>query len=260
MIQLSVQETGPATAPSVALLHGAGTSGWMWRRVVDLLGNRLHLLVVDLPGHGDSSRRRWESMADTAAAVADLILARAHGSQAHVIGLSLGGYLAADLAATRPDLVPGAVVSGVNVLPFPNPRMMRVAGRLTGPLLRWPPLIRANARTLGVPPADVDGYVHAASTVAPGTHLRVGAELLDYRLPEAAAASPSRVLAVAGEREHALILQSLTPIAAAFPRGAARVVPGLGHAWVGQDPQLFAAMVDAHVAAAPPPVQLAAPA
>lgn len=159
MTPLTVRETGPATAPSVALLHGAGTSGWMWRRVTGLLGDRLHLIVVDLPGHGDSSRRAWVSMADTAAALSELIAARGHGGRAHVVGLSLGGYLAADLAATRPDLVPGAVVSGVNVLPFPHPRLMRIAGRLTGPLLRWPPLIRANGRTLGLPPADLGAYV-----------------------------------------------------------------------------------------------------
>jgi pimeloyl-ACP methyl ester carboxylesterase len=243
----------------VALLHGAGTSGWMWRRLVGLLGDRLHLLVVDLPGHGDSSRRAWVSMAGTAQALSDLISARAHDGRAHVVGLSLGGYLAADLAAERPDLVPGALLSGVNVLPFPHPRLMRFAGRLTEPLLRWPSLIRANGRTLGVPAEDLDGYVRAARTVAPGTHRRLGAELMRYRLPSAAAVSPSRVLAVAGGREHALILRSLAPIAAAFPRGEARVVPGLGHGWVGQDPQLFAAVVDAHIAAAPLPAQLAAP-
>lgn len=259
MTALSVREVGPATAPTVALLHGAGTNGWMWQRLTDILSDRLHLLVIDLPGHGTSSRRPWVSMADTASAVADLIAARAHGGQAYTVGLSLGGYLAADLAAIRPDLVPGAVISGVNVLPFPNPTMMRLIGRLTGPLLRWPLLIRANGRALGVPPADLDGYVNAARTVAPGTHQRLGAELMQYRLPSAAATSPSRVLAVAGGREHTLILQSLIPIAAAFPHGIARLAPGLRHAWVAQDPCLFAAMIDAHITAAPPPTPLTAP-
>jgi pimeloyl-ACP methyl ester carboxylesterase len=108
------------------------------------------------------------------------------------------------------------------------------------------PLLRANARALGVPPEDFDGYAAAARAMAPGTFLRVGADLLDYRVQAAAATSSSRVLAVAGEREQELIRRSLPVLSAAFPRGAARLVPGVGHAWNGEQPALFAEVVRAH--------------
>ena len=35
MADLAVLEVGPADRPTVALLHGVGTSGWMWRRLVE---------------------------------------------------------------------------------------------------------------------------------------------------------------------------------------------------------------------------------
>jgi pimeloyl-ACP methyl ester carboxylesterase len=188
--------------------------------------------------------------------VADLVRERGHGGVAHVVGLSLGGYVALDLAVAHPDLVVGAFVSGVNVLPFPRPGLMRVAGRVMAPFMTSSPMLRANARALGVPAEDFDGYAEAARSMARGTFLRVGSELLDYRVPAAAGSSTSRVLAVAGEKEQELIRRSVPVIAAAFPHGRARIVPGVGHAWNGEQPDLFADLVRAHVAGTELPTAL----
>jgi pimeloyl-ACP methyl ester carboxylesterase len=244
----------------VVLLHGVGTSGWMWRRLVEDGAADLRLLVVDLPGHGDSAGRPWVSLGDTVAAVAGVVGDRAPGGRAHLVGLSLGGYVATELAARHADLVESALVSGVNVLPFPRPRLMRVAGRLMAPVMTTTPLLRANARALRVPPEDFAGYAAAARAMAPGTFLRVGADLMDYRVPESAAGSACRVLAVAGEREQELVRRSLPAIAGAFPRGAARLVPGAGHAWNGEQPALFTDLVRAHVAGTGLPAALREPA
>ena len=253
---LSLREVGPGAAPTVVLLHGVGTSGWMWRQLVESISDQMHVLNVDLPGHGESGGRAWVSLGETASAVAEVITARAHGGVAHLVGLSLGGYVAVDLAASRPELVPSAVVSGVNVLPFPRPRLMRAAGRLLAPFMTLGPMLRANARALGVPREDFEGYAHAARAMAPGTFLRVGAELMDYRMPAQAGSSTSRVLAVAGEKEQELIVRSLTELAAAFPRGQARIAPGVGHAWNGEAPELFAEVVHAQVTGGSLPEQL----
>ena len=248
---------GEAGAPTVVLLHGVGTTSWMWRRLVADLAGQLHVVTVDLPGHGGSARTPWTSMADTVARVAEVVRAAAPGGSAHLVGLSLGGYVALDLAADHSDLVATATASGVNVLPFPHPRVMRVAGRVMSPLLGTGVMLRQNAKALGVAPEDFAGYAAAARSMARGTFLAVGGELMEYALPPAAGASGVRVLAVAGGGEQALILQSLPRIAAAFPHGQARVAPGVGHAWNGQAPDLFAAMVRAQVTRSPLPQGLA---
>ncbi|MEX5721116.1 alpha/beta fold hydrolase [Geodermatophilus maliterrae] len=255
----AVREHGPRDAPTVVLLHGLGTSGWMWDRLVPFLDADLHVLVVDLPGHGESNAIPWVSLGDTAAAVAEVVRARAHGGTAHVAGLSLGGYVATALAARRPGLVPSALVSGVSVLPFPHPRRVQLAGRLVAPFVTTGPVLRANARALRVPAEDLDGYVRAARTLAPGTFLRVGSELAGHGVPDGAATSDTRVLAVAGEREHALVRSSLPVLAGAFPHGRARMVPGVGHAWSGEEPELFADVLRAHAADRPLPPALGEP-
>ncbi len=55
---LSIRETGLDDAPTLVLLHGVGTSGWMWRHLADAVGDEVHLLVPDLPGHGGSAANR----------------------------------------------------------------------------------------------------------------------------------------------------------------------------------------------------------
>lgn len=251
-----VHEAGPAGAPAVVLLHAAGTSGWMWEKQVAALSADLRVLVPDLPGHGRSNTREWVSFADTARLVAEVIAGRAPGGAAHVVGLSMGGYVAAHLAATSPEAVGGAIVSGINVLPFPHPGRLRLMGALIAPVMKWGPVLRANARALRVPEEDVAGYEAAARATTRQSFRRVSDEAVGFRLPGAAGTSPCPVLAVAGGEEHELTRGSLAEIAAAFPHGEARLVPGVGHGWSGEKPELFTAMIRARVTGGPLPEEL----
>jgi pimeloyl-ACP methyl ester carboxylesterase len=97
-------------------------------------------LAVDLPGHGHSSWREdrdyWPwSNAD---AVATMIETHAPNAKA-VVGMSLGGLTTIRLSATRPDLVPRAVV--VDVTPGVGARQvgMTVEDRGAVAVMQGPP-------------------------------------------------------------------------------------------------------------------------
>lgn len=254
-----VDELGRENTDAVVLLHGLGTSGWMWHRIAPVLAEEFHVLVPDLPGHGRSGRA-WVSLADTVEAVTELVRSRTAAGRAHVVGLSLGGYVAALLAADEPAVVRSAVVSGVNVLPFPHPTMMRLLGRIIGPFATSEPMVRANAKALRVPAGDLVGYRTAAKQVARGTYARVGDEVTVFDVPATALSSPCRLLAVAGANENEMILRSLPILAAGFAQGDARLVPGVGHAWSGEAPDLFTATIRAHIADTDLPPNLHRPA
>ena len=254
---LSATVAGPDGAPTCILLHGAGTTSWMWRGLVDRLEGAVRLVMVDLPGHGHNASRPWVSIDDTVLALTQIIDETTVDGTAHVVGLSLGGYLALEITAAHPERVQSSLVSGVNVLPFPRPRLMRATGHLVAPFVRSGVMLRANARSLAIPPEDYQGYVAAARSMAKGTFTAIGEELMNYRLPATSGSRPTRVLATAGANEHPLILESLAKIAAAFPNAQSRIAPAVGHAWNGQNPDLFAQTVLAHVTAQPLPMELA---
>ncbi|MEK6806682.1 MAG: alpha/beta hydrolase [Pseudomonadota bacterium] len=87
------------------LVHGLGGSSLDWEAQTAEFSKRYRVLVPDLRGHGQSDKPAGAySMAMFAADMAALL--RAEGvSQAHVVGLSLGGGVAFQLALDHPRLV-----------------------------------------------------------------------------------------------------------------------------------------------------------
>lgn len=91
-------------------LHPLGADRTFWDPVIDLLPD-LDCESIDLPGHGDAPLpRAGSTIADLAGTVADQLLAGDAGPRT-VVGLSLGGLVAMDLAARHPELVDHLVIA-----------------------------------------------------------------------------------------------------------------------------------------------------
>ena len=102
MATLAYTRTG-AGAPLV-LLHALGSSRHVWDPVVPELAERFDVIAVDLPGFGDSPSLPPEvepAPAALAASVAGLLDDLAI-TDPHVVGNSLGGWVALELATIRP--------------------------------------------------------------------------------------------------------------------------------------------------------------
>lgn len=124
--------------PEIVFLHGGGQNAHTWDTVIMALARPA--LAVDLPGHGHSSWRKdrdywpWRN----SDAVATMIETYAPHAKA-VVGMSLGGLTTIRLSATRPDLVPRAVV--VDVTPGVGARQvgMTVEDRGAVAVMQGPP-------------------------------------------------------------------------------------------------------------------------
>ena len=239
---LTATVRGSADAPTVVWLHGGGVAGWMWRRQLEALPE-LHSLAPDLPGHGKSRDTPWAGIGPAAAAVGELIRARANRGRAHVVGLSLGGHVALQLVADYPDLVDRIVISGTLVTGLSGARSLaRVAGWLL-PLGRTRLMTELSARALRVPPEDREIHRAEAMSLTDELLRRTVLDVADYRPPAVLATRPHAVLVVAGTREHRRVRASVTVLAAMLPHATGGLVPGAIHTWNWQRPDAFTRMI-----------------
>ncbi|MBP9131466.1 MAG: alpha/beta fold hydrolase, partial [Steroidobacteraceae bacterium] len=86
------------TGPDLVLLHGWALHGGMWGPWLDELGRRARLHLIDLPGHGRSA---WPAGASTLRDLARAVSPHVPNGAA-VLGWSLGGMVALELARSRP--------------------------------------------------------------------------------------------------------------------------------------------------------------
>ena len=84
--------------PDLVLLHGWALHGGMWGPWLDTLARRARLHFVDLPGHGRSA---WPAGASTLRDLARAVSPHVPPGAA-VLGWSLGGLVALELARSRP--------------------------------------------------------------------------------------------------------------------------------------------------------------
>jgi pimeloyl-ACP methyl ester carboxylesterase len=102
MTPLAYRRTG--TGPPLVLLHALGSSRDSWDPVVPALAGHFDVLAVDLPGFGESPPLPAElepSPGALASAVAGF-LDELGIDQPAVVGNSVGGWVALELAALRP--------------------------------------------------------------------------------------------------------------------------------------------------------------
>ncbi|MEO5940254.1 MAG: alpha/beta fold hydrolase [Candidatus Limnocylindrales bacterium] len=102
--------------PTIVFLHGTVLTGAAWGAQIAGLQDAFHCLAPDLPGHGTASAERF-TLDHAAAGVAALIERQARDGRAILVGLSLGGYVAMEVAARWPERVRGLVLSGASADP-----------------------------------------------------------------------------------------------------------------------------------------------
>lgn len=239
------------TGPAVLLLHGGRLTARTWDFVCLGLRGDARLVALDLRGHGDSD---WSDDYRVATMADDVIAAADHlgFDRVHLVGMSLGGTVAAHLAEAHPGRVERLVL--VDVAPgtnFESTRRMRAFIEGLRPVHVLDTVVDG---ALGVNPrADRAGIAYRMSTL-----FRRGSDGVwvpkadptppDYpgimaaieRFPVQLTGLP--VLLVRGERSRALPQPAAERLVATLPDGRLVVVPNAGHNVQEDNP---AALIDA---------------
>jgi pimeloyl-ACP methyl ester carboxylesterase len=109
-IVLVVDDTGEDDLEPVVLMHGLSTSRETWARLTGQLRGRYRLVAFDDRGHGESTHAAGTYVLPNYTADAVAVLEQVVGRPAVLIGHSLGGVIAANVAQSRPDLVRGVIL------------------------------------------------------------------------------------------------------------------------------------------------------
>lgn len=100
------------SGPPLLLIHGLGSSALVeWARLLPSLSRSYHVYAPDLPGFGRSDRPRQADYGIPMQVEAVRAFVQAVGiPRARVVGISMGGWIAARLAGEHPELVERLVV------------------------------------------------------------------------------------------------------------------------------------------------------
>lgn len=118
------------------LIQGLGYGRWSWAPIVPALAERYRVLWFDNRGIGDSDKPEGPYTARLMADDARQVLDEAGAERAHVLGASLGGMIAQELAAGTPERVDKLVLccttpGGVSTVPMPDVTVRLIAEAAT---------------------------------------------------------------------------------------------------------------------------------
>ena len=255
MSQLAYDRTG-AGEPLV-LLHALGLSRQTWDPVVPALSAHFEIIAIDLPGFGDSEPLPAEiepTPAALAAAVAGLV-DELGMEKPHVVGNSLGGWVALELASIRPAasltlLSPAGLWRGA------TPLYCRVSLRASRSLARYAaaPLSHLVNHRLGR--ALVLGQTHGRPFQLTADYARAALRSMGTSPgfdPILKATAPRRFLATVpieapvtvafGSRDILLLPHQSRHLDQLPPDTRLAALPGCGHVPIADDPAAVAALI-----------------
>ena len=232
----------------VLLVQGLGYARWGWDPVVPRLAERFRVLTFDNRGIGESDKPAGPYTAREMAADAVQVLDEAGLERAHVVGSSLGGMIAQEVAAAAPQRIEKLVLcsttaGGPDAVPMPS-----VTVRLLGEAATLAPeeaLRRfvANALSSSASEALVD-EIYARRLANPpdpaGWQAQAAA---GTTFPGIAGAITAPTLIVHGTDDNVVDCGNAQVLAARIPGARVELIPGGGHLFFWEQPDSFVRIV-----------------
>ncbi len=213
----------------LVLIHGFGTSGQVWRWILPYLAQEYQVFVVDLPGYGRSTfKAPWRLRT-----MAPLLLTWLRGLQLSsvvLIGQSMGGAIAIQMAALAPDLVKQLVLVNAAGMPL-NARLPELIMRSMYSFFQpgngsYPPTL-----------------IYDVLRPRPRLFWQTAQEMIrsDFRADIASITLPT--LIIWGERDALLPLSLGQALQAALPHASFTTIPGCGHRPMLAQPELLSKLI-----------------
>lgn len=114
------------TGPAILMLHGFSADKDVWARFARHFSGQYQVIIPDLPGHGETGfKPDWRYTIEAQTRRMAALLDQLQIKQAHVIGNSMGGFIAAQFAVSYPQRTLSAGLVDPAGLPSLHPSEMR---------------------------------------------------------------------------------------------------------------------------------------
>jgi pimeloyl-ACP methyl ester carboxylesterase len=230
----------------LVLVHGAGDNLQMWYGQVSVFSQHYHVLTYDVRGFGETELPESEVGAELLATDLRELLRALGIDRAFVLGYSMGGRIALQLALDAPEIVRALVLanSGMGVGPRPPGAEERRRGLIEalerGDLETAAEQMTAASFSPGLKerdPALFERYKRIKLANDPRAFARVWRAVMQSPPPDVSRLS-CPVLIVAGERDAFMSVQMARAAQAAIAGSRLKLLP-TGHTPALEGPQEF---------------------
>ncbi len=241
------------TGPTLVLLHGAGDNAGTWAEVAPRLIKSYRVVVVDMPGHGESAPAAGPLKMETILRGLDAVLA-AQPAPFTLVGNSLGGWMAMVYAQRNPGRAQRVIaVDGGPVL-GQRPDLAKVPATRADAAKIWDAVLDPGSPR--IPGFILDDVVRESQHGAIGRMAAAG-DMQKFLLSDAEMKSyPVPVDLLWGESDRLVPLEYAKGMQAQLPAVRLTTLPRCGHIPQGECPLAFTAAV-LLLAEAPPPAPAA---
>ncbi|MFN8534052.1 MAG: alpha/beta fold hydrolase [Dehalococcoidia bacterium] len=226
----------------ILFIHGLGVDHTIWSGQLAQFGRRRPVVLVDLRGHGRSDKMIDADYSIAAHAEDVLALLRYLSlGPAIVVGTSMGGLIAQQVASLRPDTVRALVLIGTWAEPSPDLNLVDILARFdAAPDLAayYMPIVQ-RTHPVDTDPAAVQQILEL-TTHNPRETTRAGtAATFGYRDPDAARQIKAPTLIVAGEHEERATPERSARLRELIHHARLAIIAGAGHAPYLETPAAF---------------------
>jgi len=215
------------------LIHGLGGSSRWWARNVAALSRWNQLHIIDLVGCGKS---QGTFVLSEAANILAEWMERCDLAKASLVGHSMGGYIAADLAAKNPGLVD---------------KLVLVDAALSIQGVKASPAEMAGIRRAPIPMSMLTTAVSDVLRAGIPTVAKAAYEMVTTDMGDRLADIRARTLVIWGEQDTAVPLKMAHALTRRLPNATLAVVKGAGHAPMWEQPIAFNRVVSEFLAEVP---------
>lgn len=233
----------------VVLIHGLGGSRNDWELQWPALTPHFRVIAPDLRGHGLSPRPEGPYRIGLFAADVAMLLRRIDARPAHVVGLSLGGAVAQQLALDSPELVRRLVLVNTAASFMSQDWRRRLMGvrRFAATYLSGMDKVAADVAERLFPLLEQAALRHEATArLALNDPRAYRDSLIAIARFNAAELLPSiacPTLVVSGDTDYAVPLNAKKYLAEQIPNSRLVVIPDSGHATPMDQPEAFNAII-----------------